>query len=145
MDARIERITSEIEARLGEPLDVASLAARVNLSASRFAHLFLEETGRSPMRYVHERRMERARVLLERTFLSVKQVMASVGCNDPSHFARDFRRHHGVPPREWRAALGGAQREPLGDAVGEAPGTSTDAQEQNPPTNSGFRQRTRGP
>lgn len=90
--------------RISEPLDVARLAAAVNLSASRFAHLFREEAGTSPMRYVRDRRMEHARQLLERTFLSVKQVMTSVGCSDPSHFARDFRRYHGMGPREWRTA-----------------------------------------
>ena len=56
----------------------------------------------SPGRYLHERRLKRARVLLERTFLTVKQVMAHVGINDPSHFARDFRRLHGVAPSQLR-------------------------------------------
>ena len=36
--------------------------------------------------------------------------MAQVGCNDPSHFARDFRTFHGLSPREWRMA---AARRPV--------------------------------
>ena len=28
--------------------------------------------------------------------------MAHVGINDPSHFARDFRRHYGLAPTELR-------------------------------------------
>jgi hypothetical protein len=32
--------------------------------------------------------------------------MAVIGCNDASHFARDFRRFHGMPPREWRGSYG---------------------------------------
>ena len=108
MDPRITRIIEEIDRRLGEPLDVASLAATLNLSPSRFAHLFRSETGLSPMRFVRNRRLERARVLLETTFLSVKEIMTQVGCSDPSHFARDFRRHYGSGPRDWRTA-----REPI--------------------------------
>jgi transcriptional regulator GlxA family with amidase domain len=46
--------------------------------------------------------MERARVLLERTFLSVREVMAQVGFRDPSHFSRDFRRFHGIAPSAVR-------------------------------------------
>ena len=46
--------------------------------------------------------MLRARVLLERTFLPVKEAMALVGCHDPSHFSRDFRWFHGVAPRQCR-------------------------------------------
>jgi AraC family transcriptional regulator, arabinose operon regulatory protein len=102
-DPRIARATAEIESRLGEPLTVATLARAVELSPSRFAHLFRTQTGRSPMRYLHERRMVRARLMLERTTLSVKEVMAHVGCRDASHFTRDFRRFHGMSPTECRS------------------------------------------
>ncbi len=98
MDTRIESALAQMEQGLGTPLSIATLAAGVNLSPSRFAHLFYREVGTSPARYLHALRMLRARLLLERTFLSVKEVMALVGCNDPSHFSRDFRRIHGVEP-----------------------------------------------
>jgi len=91
---------------MGEPLTVASLAREFNLSPSRFAHLFRQEFSVSPMRYLHAQRMTRARLLLEETYLSVKEVMVRVGCSDPSHFARDFRRFHGLPPKQWRATVG---------------------------------------
>ena len=48
--------------------------------------------------------MIRAQLLLARTSLSIKEVMAQVGCNDPSHFGRDFRTFHGLSPYEWRLA-----------------------------------------
>jgi AraC family transcriptional regulator, arabinose operon regulatory protein len=104
MDARIADAARMIEERMGEPLTVAVLAREFNLSSSRFAHLFREQFGVAPMRYLHTRRMLRARHLLETTFLTVKEVMVRVGCADPSHFARDFRRHHGVAPTQWRAS-----------------------------------------
>jgi AraC-like DNA-binding protein len=102
---------SEIERQLSQPLNIKGLAAEVNLSRSHFCHLFRAEVGVSPLRFLRERRMEWARVLLERTFLSVKEVMTRVGCSDPSHFARDFRMYHGVSPREWRIAVGRGRRE----------------------------------
>jgi AraC-like DNA-binding protein len=91
-----------MEQRLGTPLALAAVAETVNLSTSRFAHLFRRDVGTSPARYLHALRMLRARLLLERTVLSVKEVMALVGCNDPSHFSRDFRRFHGIGPRACR-------------------------------------------
>lgn len=111
MASRIADAPRRIEERMGEPLTVAAIASEFNLSPSRFAHLFREEFGVSPMRYLHAQRMIRARLLLERTFLTVKEVMVQVGCSDPSHFARDFRRFHGLPPKEWRAALGSSRRD----------------------------------
>jgi transcriptional regulator GlxA family with amidase domain len=104
MDARITWAVSRIDDQLEAPLDVAGLAAAVNLSPSRFAYLFRREIGTSPARFVKQRRLDRARDLLETTFLSVKEVMASVGFSDASHFTRNFRQHHGLAPREWRQA-----------------------------------------
>jgi AraC family transcriptional regulator, arabinose operon regulatory protein len=98
MDRRIAHAIARMEEAIDRELLVPELAAAVNLSPSRFAYLFRRDTGVSPARYLHTLRMERARLLLERTFLSVKEVMAYVGVNDPSHFSRDFRKYHGVPP-----------------------------------------------
>lgn len=107
MDARIVFIIARMEQTLEQAPSVPALAAEVQLSTSRFAHLFRVATGVPPGRYLQTLRMQRARVLLERTFLSVKEVMTRVGFRDPSHFTRDFRRYHGVPPSAIR---GGASR-----------------------------------
>ena len=108
MDTRITRALEDMARRIADPLSIAALAEGVQLSPSRFAHLFRREVGTSPVRYLHVLRMLRARALLEGTFLTVKEVMAQVGCSDPSHFSRDFRRFHGIAPRECRPGLAGA-------------------------------------
>lgn len=110
MDPRIDRALAGIHAGLRTPLSVPALARAANLSESRFAHLFRREVGTSPARYIHALRMLRARVLIERTSLSIKEVMAQVGCHDPSHFTRDFRDFHGLAPRDWRRAAAQAGR-----------------------------------
>jgi transcriptional regulator GlxA family with amidase domain len=88
---------------LEERLSVGELGRRVNLSPSRFAHLFRHEIGYGPARYLRELRLDRARALVEESTLSIKEIMARVGFNDPSHFTRDFRRRHGASPRKIRA------------------------------------------
>ena len=120
MDPRVAHAIARMEAAIDRDVPVAELAAAVNLSPSRFAYLFRRDTGVPPGRYLHTLRMERARLLLERTFLSVKEVMAYVGVNDPSHFSRDFRRYHGVPPtgvrdRRWAADRSAGERNPPTD------------------------------
>src|SRR5688572_10005262 len=120
MDPRIAHAIARMEEAIDRELLVAELAAAVNLSPSRFAYLFRRETGAPPARYLHMLRMERARILLERTFLSVKEAMAFVGVNAPSHYSRDFRRHHGVAPaglraRSWAADGGVSRRNPPAD------------------------------
>jgi transcriptional regulator GlxA family with amidase domain len=44
----------------------------------------------------------RAKELLERSLLSVKQVMAAVGITDRSHFDREFKKAYGLPPAQYR-------------------------------------------
>jgi transcriptional regulator GlxA family with amidase domain len=45
MDRRVELAITQIESDLARSWDVAQLALLVNLSASRFRHVFKEETG----------------------------------------------------------------------------------------------------
>jgi AraC-like DNA-binding protein len=46
--------------------------------------------------------MDVAKVLLETTFLSVKEVAAKSGFNDLSHFVRDFKKMNGLTPTDHR-------------------------------------------
>ena len=131
MDHRVAHAISRMEESIDRDVPVLELAAAVNLSPSRFAYLFRRETGIPPARYLHDLRMERARLLLERTFLSVKEVMAFVGVNDPSHFSRDFRRRHGVAPttfrqRCWASGLSGHSRATVPDDCPPRAGSGPD-------------------
>jgi transcriptional regulator GlxA family with amidase domain len=83
-------------------LTLNDMARAVELTSFHFCHLFKAETGHSPAKYLKTLRLERARELLETTFLSVKEVRASVGLNDESHFARDYRAQYGLAPQQYR-------------------------------------------
>lgn len=85
--------------------DVLQKAAlRLNLSKSRFRHLFTREMSVSPARYLKQLRLQKAKDLLENSALSVKEVMAAVGMSDFSHFVRDFKDMYGLSPLSLRRA-----------------------------------------
>ena len=102
MDRRVELVIEQIETDVAYVWDTARLAADVNLSASRFRHLFKEETGMTLTQYLRERRLERAEVLLRTTFLSIKEVMLESGLTSMSHFVQYFKRRYGVAPSTYR-------------------------------------------
>jgi transcriptional regulator GlxA family with amidase domain len=104
-DTRIGHVVALIELRFAEPYSVAELARSVNMSASYLTRLFRLHTGRAPAGFVRDVRLRRAYELVQTTFLTIKEVMAAVGWNDPSHFSRAFKRHFGVSPQELRDAL----------------------------------------
>ncbi|HLL70236.1 MAG TPA: helix-turn-helix domain-containing protein [Pyrinomonadaceae bacterium] len=102
MDVRVQNVLALMRRDLRAKLTLNDMARAVNLTSFHFCHLFKAETGRSPAKYLKAVRLERARELLETTFLSVKEIRALVGLNDESHFARDFRTTYGVTPQQHR-------------------------------------------
>ncbi|MFE7841060.1 helix-turn-helix domain-containing protein [Streptomyces sp. NPDC057474] len=104
-DPRIRRAEDLIAADPGAPHTVRSLAECASLSPSRFAHLFTEQLGHSPMRALRHARLRHAARLLEATELPVERVAAASGFGSPFHFSRVFRQRYGVPPGEYRQGL----------------------------------------
>jgi transcriptional regulator GlxA family with amidase domain len=107
VDPRVERTIATMQARISERLTVSALAADVRLSVAHLTRLFRANTDATPAAFLRRLRMERARILVERTSLPLAAVMAQVGISDRSHFARDFRSAHGSSPRVLRMQLRG--------------------------------------
>lgn len=105
MDQRVRSVIALMEANLHRKLSLRELARSVDLSGSHLRQLFKKETGTSLARYLRELRLQRAKALLETTFLSVKQVAIKVGINDLSHFVRDFEKTYGRSPARYVARL----------------------------------------
>ena len=110
MDRRIELIASKIKANTAASWDIPGLAALVNLSPSRFRHLFKQETGTTPAQYLKELRLRKAEKMLRTTFLSIKQILKQVGIASNAHFVRDFRRKYGTTPTAYRRTIRRKQR-----------------------------------
>src|SRR5215470_17288234 len=97
-DPRVGRVLDLMDEHRFEPLALDELARAVNLSTSHLTRLFKTAVGRPPGRYDRERRLDAARLLVVRSFLSIKEVMATTGWTDPSHFCRDFTSRFGESP-----------------------------------------------
>ena len=102
MDRRIEAAVRIIQIESDKSLSIRNMAQRVNLSRWHFTRLFKAETSISPKHYVRDVRIEKARILLRESFLSVKQVANQVGFGDRSHFSRDFKNECGQSPSDFR-------------------------------------------
>ena len=103
MDARVKATIGWMQRSLASQLSMIALSNSVNLSPARLRQLFKKDTGRSPMEYLRDLRMQRAQELLRSTFLSVKEIAFHCGMNDISHFVRDFKVRHGLTPSTFRS------------------------------------------
>jgi AraC family carnitine catabolism transcriptional activator len=104
LDRRVRYVMALMERHRGSPRPIGELARAVNLSPSRLRRLFHDQLGRSPARVQRDLSLDHAHHLLQTSFLTVKQVMAASGWNDPSHFCREFKRRHGQTPSAIRHA-----------------------------------------
>ena len=103
MDRRIEIALEIIKDEFYRNPQVRELAHHVHLSRWYFIRLFKAETSLSPKQYVRNLRMQQAEELLSQSFLSVKEIAASLGFEDRSQFSRDFKKLRGCAPSKFRA------------------------------------------
>ena len=103
MDKRVEKIIQMMRDDVRGELSLTEFAQSVNLSVWRLCHIFKTDVGMPPIRYLRLLRMEKAKGLLESSFLSVKEIAYQVGLNDESHFVRDFKATYGFSPAIYRS------------------------------------------
>jgi AraC family transcriptional regulator of arabinose operon len=108
IDARIQKAVHYLAAHPGESFCLARLAALCALSPSRFSHLFSKELGITPQRFSERLRLECAHHLLVQTNLSISDIAADVGFEDPLYFSRRFRYAFGHAPTAARTRTSGS-------------------------------------
>jgi AraC-like DNA-binding protein len=79
----LRRARDLIDARFGEPLDLAAMASTAGFSRYHFAREFRAAFGEPPGSYLSRRRVERAKVLLTSANLTVTEVCVVVGVRQP--------------------------------------------------------------
>jgi AraC-like DNA-binding protein len=103
LDDDLSRVEAAVLSDPDRPWTLGSLARLVHVSRSTFGERFRAATGTSPMQFVREARMRRARELLADPERSVTQVAEAVGYGSVAAFSRAFTSAHGRTPRAWRA------------------------------------------
>lgn len=94
-------------ARLDAPVTVRELAHEAGLSPRHLARRMRSEIGVSPLAWLHQQRITRARDLLERTDASVEQIATHCGLGTATTLRRHFARAVGVSPTVYRRAFRG--------------------------------------
>ena len=123
---KLIQVIKLMEQHLEEPLDRAALAAKVRLSTRQLERLFGKYLRRSPARYYLELRLNRARLLLLQTNMSVIDVALACGFVSASHFSKCYRDFFGKTPRKERGLplVSGAEANSPHPPVASATGPS---------------------
>ena len=97
---------SHIERNAAYPLQVADLARIAGLSSARLHARFTVECGMTPMDYIRQRRLLKARQLVTQTSLPLGEIAAQVGYSSQSAFSAAMLRAFGSTPMALRRESG---------------------------------------
>jgi AraC-like DNA-binding protein len=100
---RIDRVLSWIESHLADELRVEDAAAVAHVSTAAFGRFFRREVGKSFTAYVNDARCGWAALRLVQSPEPIAQIAEACGFPTLSNFGEQFRRRHGVSPREFRS------------------------------------------
>ena len=100
---RLKLVDEIIDARLDGKLTVFELAARLGLSAGFFTRAFKAAVGKSPHNYIIDRRVARARELLQTQNWELTAIAHATGFASHAHMTTVFRARLGLPPSRLRS------------------------------------------
>jgi transcriptional regulator GlxA family with amidase domain len=86
-------------------LTLADIAAHAGMSTRTLNRRFREQTGTTPLQWLHRARIRQAQYLLEVTAHPVDRIAGQVGFGSPTAFRERFKRVVGTSPNAYRAAF----------------------------------------
>lgn len=98
----LEGLLTWLRENLGRDLTLADIAAQSGTSTRTLIRHFREQTGTTPLQWLHRARVRQAQHLLETTRHSVERIGAQVGFGSPTTFRDRFKRTTGVSPQTYR-------------------------------------------
>ena len=103
------RVLSIIRKRIGNKnggaISVSGIAEEMNMSPHYLSDLLRNLTGMNTQQHIHACLIERAKILLVSTGLSVSEIAYELGFEYPQHFSRLFKSKTGITPAEYRRAM----------------------------------------
>jgi AraC family transcriptional regulator of arabinose operon len=105
MDSRVRTAIERMQKDLSVEMSIAEIAESAGLSESRMAHLFSQEVGVPPRRYLENLRLDRAKQLLEMTDMTVREIAHAMGFASEFYFSQRFQSWTGMRPTAYRIKM----------------------------------------
>lgn len=101
----VQKVCDFISLSLNRKIKTSELAELVGYSEYYLTEKFRKETGQSVSSYIRQVKIDRAKVLLESTDLSVRDIAERLAFNTPNYFIQTFREITGETPAQYRRKL----------------------------------------
>jgi len=104
-DSRIQKAVLHIRKQIFQPIDIKSLAKEAFMSEDHFIRIFKAETGITPLQYIHQKKIEKAQLLLLTKDTPVKNIALMLSFEDQSYFNRLFKKITGTTPQQYKLSF----------------------------------------
>ena len=92
---------------------LSRFADETHQNVSVLSRLIRQKTGATFQELLKRKRLQKAVHLLIESDLSIEEISANVGYEDPGHFFREFKKKYGTTPRKFRIAQKNNESIPL--------------------------------
>ncbi|QGQ97339.1 AraC family transcriptional regulator [Paenibacillus psychroresistens] len=100
----LNKVIIYMHKHIGKIIRSEELVHMSGLSRTTFFTRFRAKTGLSPSDYMLKLKLESAKISLETTSQSVKEISANLHFYDEFHFSKLFKRNYGVSPSSFRSS-----------------------------------------
>lgn len=100
--SELETLLGWLQENLARDLTLTDIAAQAGTSTRTLIRRFRDQTGTTPLQWLHRARIRQAQHLLETTEHTVERIAAQVGFSSPTAFRDRFKRTAGVSPQTYR-------------------------------------------
>jgi len=104
---QIAKVLQKIHESYSNDFDIEKLAKELDMSSSTFHSSFKAVTDTSPLQYIKDVRLHKARTLMIQDGLNANMAAIQVGYESPSQFNREYKRLFGVTPAKDATILRG--------------------------------------
>ena len=102
----LDRATKAVEEHLNEPeFNVVSLAEAMNMSRSTLSRKIKVITGKTPLDFIKDIKMQHACRMLENKTATVADVITALGYSDYKNFTQSFKEAFGMSPGEYQKQI----------------------------------------
>lgn len=84
------------------PISLADLAKQINTSTREVVRIFNKHIDSTPLQYINNYRLQRAKVMLKDTNLTVTEIATKVGYESSSHFTKSFKDKFLITPSSFK-------------------------------------------
>lgn len=105
LDMNVETVITHMLDNINGSLSLQQMSQFANLSKYHFIRLFREKTGYTPVDYYIRLKVQKACELLEESSVTISNISAAMGFNNPYYFSQTFKKIVGKSPQRYREML----------------------------------------